>query len=147
LLENRILQFRRDRNLGAGRIQTELLRLNNDKLSLACIHKVLSGNKVNPMKQLKRKKKYKRSSRPIPGDSIQVDTCKITSGIYQYTAVDDCTRWRVLAICKRRTAKNTLVFIDKMIEEFPFPIQRIQSDRGREFFAHTVQKKHTQQKK
>ncbi len=28
-----------------------------------------------------------------------------------------------------------------MIEEFPFLIQRIQSDRGREFFAHKVQQK------
>jgi transposase InsO family protein len=28
-----------------------------------------------------------------------------------------------------------------MIEEFPFPIQRIQSDRGREFFAEKVQLK------
>lgn len=27
-----------------------------------------------------------------------------------------------------------------MIEEFPFPIQRIQSDRGLEFFAEKVQK-------
>lgn len=25
-----------------------------------------------------------------------MDTCKIAPGIYQYTAVDDCSRWRVL---------------------------------------------------
>ena len=31
-------------------------------------------------------------------------------------------------------------FIEKMIEQFPFPIQRIQSDRGTEFFAESVQK-------
>ena len=72
---------------------------------------------------------------------MQIDTCKIASDIYQYTAVDDCTRWRVLDIYKRRTAANTLEFIDKMVEEFPFPIQRIQSDRGREFFAVKVQEK------
>ncbi|MCF6777521.1 integrase core domain-containing protein, partial [Thiotrichales bacterium 19X7-9] len=58
-----------------------------------------------------------------------------------YTAVDDCTRWRVLEIYTRRTANNTLDFIDKMLEQFPFPIQRIQSDRGREFFAVKVQEK------
>jgi transposase InsO family protein len=46
-----------------------------------------------------------------------------------------------LALYKRRTATNTLSFIDMMIEEFPFPIQRIQSDRGREFFAYKVQEK------
>ena len=38
-------------------------------------------------------------------------------------------------------ANNTLKFIEKMVEEFPFPIQRIQSDRGLEFSAETVQRK------
>jgi transposase InsO family protein len=33
------------------------------------------------------------------------------------------------------------LFLDCAIEEFPFPIQRIQTDRGREFFAIKVQKK------
>ncbi|MDB6097282.1 MAG: hypothetical protein JWM09_1560 [Francisellaceae bacterium] len=48
---------------------------------------------------------------------------------------------RVLELYKRRTADNTLKFLDKMLEEFPFPIQRIQSDRGYEFFAEKVQLK------
>ena len=59
-----------------------------------------------------------------------MDTCKIALGIYQYTAVDDCSRWRVLEIYKRRTANNTLQFLDLLIEQFPIPIQRIQTDRG-----------------
>lgn len=70
-----------------------------------------------------------------------MDTCKIAPGIYQYTAVDDCSRWRLLEIYTRRTAENTLTFIDLLIEQFPFPIQRIQTDRGREFFAVKVQEK------
>jgi transposase InsO family protein len=32
-----------------------------------------------------------------------------------------------------------LLFIDKCVEEFPFPIQRVQTDRGREFFDLRVQ--------
>jgi transposase InsO family protein len=68
-----------------------------------------------------------------------MDTCKIAPGRYQYTAVDDCTRIRVLALYPRRTAGNTLLFIERVIEELPFPIQRIQTDRGREFFAYSVQ--------
>jgi len=135
-----IINLRSSRNLGARRIQSELFRLHEIKLSLASIHKVLTKHAVSPIKKLKRKNKYKRYSRPIPGDRIQIDTCKIAPGIYQYTAIDDCTRWRVLDIYKRRTASNTLEFLDKMVEEFPFPIQRIQSDRGLEFFAEKVQK-------
>lgn len=39
----------------------------------------------------------------------------------------------------RRTAKNTLNFVEATVEEMPFPIQRLQTDRGREFFASKVQ--------
>jgi len=74
-----------------------------------------------------------------------MDTCKLGPGLYQYTSIDDCTRYRVLRIYKRRTAANTLDFLDCVIEEMPFPIQRIQTDRGREFFAEKVQKKLMQQ--
>ncbi len=102
---------------------------------MLCLHQ------VKPLIKLKRKNRFNRYQRPIPGDRVQIDTCKIAPGLYQYTAVDDCSRWRVLALYKRRTATNTLSFIDMMIEEFPFPIQRIQSDRGREFFAYKVQEK------
>ncbi len=69
------------------------------------------------------------------------DLCKIASGIYQYTAVDDCSRWRALEIYKRRSANNTLQFLDLVLEQFPFAIQRIQTDRGLEFFAEKVQRK------
>lgn len=77
-----------------------------------------------------------RYSRPVPGERIQIDTMKIASGIYQYTAIDDCTRFRVLGIYSRRTAKNSVRFLEeRMIDEFPFPIQRILTDRGAEFFG------------
>lgn len=136
-----ILAFRKERNLGARRIKTELLRLHNYSLGLATIQKVLLEANVKPIVKLKRKKKFKRYQRPIPGDRVQADTCKIAPGIHQYTAVDDCSRWRVLKIYTKANGKNTLDFIETMVEEFPFPIQRLQTDRGREFFAEKVQKK------
>lgn len=98
-----ILDLRINRNLGARRIQTELIRLHNCSLFLASIHKALTSNQTPPIKKLKRKKKFKRYS--------------------------------------RRTATNTLHFLDLVLEQFPFPIQRIQTDRGLEFFAEKVQLK------
>lgn len=69
-----------------------------------------------------------------------MDTCKIAPKRYQYTAVDDCTRYRVLGLYSRRSGANTLQFLERLIEEMPFPIQRVQTDRGREFFAMSVQR-------
>lgn len=140
-LVSRILLLRSKLNIGARRIQLELFVQDGTRLSLASIHKALKQSDAKPIKKLKREKKFKRYQREIPGDRVQIDTCKIAPGIYQYTAVDDCSRWRVMELYKRRTSSNTLDFIDVMIEQFPFPIQRIQCDRGREFFAILVQEK------
>ncbi len=137
--ETLILELRKVRNLGARRIQSELVRLHQLSFSLATIHKVLTRNEIKPLKKIRKKTEFIRYDRPTPGDRIQMDTCKIAPGIYQYTSVDDCTRYRVLRLYKRRTAANTLNFIDCVIEEMPFPIQRIQTDRGLEFFAEKVQ--------
>ncbi len=138
--EELILKLRIKRNLGARRIQSELKRLHEISLAVASIHKVLCRHQVKPLVTFRRKTDFIRYQRPIPGDRIQMDTCKIAPGQYQYTAIDDCTRYRVLRLYSRRTAKNTLNFIEATVEEMPFPIQRIQTDRGREFFAIDVQK-------
>lgn len=138
--EQLILNLRHSRNLGARRIQSELRRQNNISLSLATIHKVLQKNKVEPVRKYRRKKDFIRYERPTPGDRVQMDTCKIAPGLIQYTAIDDCTRYRVLRLYSRCTAENTLDFVSCVLEEMPFPAQRFQTDRGREFFAEKVQK-------
>jgi transposase InsO family protein len=82
----------------------------------------------------------RRYSRPLPGDRVQVDTMKIAGERIQYTAIDDCTRLRVLGLYPRRTASNAAQFLEnRILEEFPFPIQRIQTDRGAEFFGTAFQ--------
>ena len=68
-----------------------------------------------------------------------MDTMKVAPGLYQYTAIDDCLRFRILGIYPSRSAESTLHFIDRVLEEMPFPIQHIQTDRGTEFFADSVQ--------
>jgi transposase len=45
-----------------------------------------------------------------------------------------------VAIFKRRSAANRLIFLEQMLEEISFPIKRIQTDRGAEFFAEKFQK-------
>ncbi|WAW08995.1 IS481 family transposase [Oxalobacter vibrioformis] len=139
--EEIILEIRRSRNLGARRIQAEIMRLHDLSLSLATIHKILIRNQVKPVLKIRKKAGFIRYERPIPGDRVQMDTCKIASGLFQYTAIDDCTRYRVLRLYSRRTAANTLDFIEHVVDEMPFPVQRVQTDRGQEFFAIKVQEK------
>jgi transposase InsO family protein len=140
--EQWVFLLRRKRKLGARRIKSELDRQYGCSLSLATIHKILKRANEPP---LKRKRPFRkgahRYNRPVPGDRIQMDVCKIAPGIYQYSAIDDCTRMKVLALYPRRSATYSLEFLEKVIEELPFAFQRIQTDRGREFFAFKFQER------
>lgn len=137
--EKRILALRSERKLGARRIKNELYRNHATHLGLATIHKVFTRNQVSPLRRKRRVKAWNRYERPIPGERVQMDTCKIAPGLYLYTAVDDCTRYIVVGLYPRRTAAHTLDFLERVFVEIPFAIQRFQTDRGREFFAYKVQ--------
>lgn len=140
--EKLILSLRCERKLGIKQLRNELIRQHDLTLSLDTIHRVLVRHDEQVLKRPRRRVRGKlRYSRPVPGDRVQMDVCKICPAVYQYTAIDDCSRYAVFAIFQRRTAANTLDFLDRVIEEMPFAIQRIQTDRGREFFAEAVQQR------
>ena len=140
--ETLILGIRRERRLGVKRIRNELQRLHAVRLSAATIHEVLARHGLNNLPTRQRTRhKPKRYDRPVPGDRVQMDTCKIRPGVYQFTAIDDCSRYLVAGLARRRSAAATLTFLDQVLEEMPFSVQRVQTDRGTEFFAEEVQRR------
>jgi transposase InsO family protein len=141
-LQGVILDLRRDRRLGVKRLRNELHRLHDVRLSATTIHKVLVRHRLSVLPARRRgRHKPKRYSRPVPGDRVQMDTCKIRPGLYQFTAIDDCSRFLVAGLARRRSATATLAFLDQVLDEMPFSIQRFQTDRGTEFFAEDVQRR------
>jgi transposase InsO family protein len=52
---------------------------------------------------------------------------------YQFTAIDDCTRIRVLRIYDRLNQQNAIRFPDYVLEKLPFQVEVIQTDHGAEF--------------
>ena len=137
-----VLRLRRERKLGIKQLRNELIRQHDLTLSLDTIHRVLVRHDEQVLKRPRRRVKGKiRYSQPIPGDRVQMDVYKIVPGVYQYTAIDDCSRYKVLSAFPRRATANTLIFLEQVIEEMPFAIQRIQTDRGLEFFAQAVQQR------
>jgi transposase InsO family protein len=140
--EKQILALRRERRLGVKRIRAELRRLHDVQLSPSVIHKVLVRHDLNVLPRRKRvRHKPKRYSRPVPGDRVQMDVCKIRPGLCQFTAIDDCSRYLVAGLARRPSAAAALAFLDRVLDEMPFAIQRIQTDRGAEFFAEEVQRR------
>jgi transposase InsO family protein len=140
LLE-RIGTLRRERNLGAQGIQNELRRLYATRLSSSTIHHALRDIDAKPLHRPKRPRKPKRYSRPVAGDRVQIDSMKVGPGLYQFTAVDDCTRLRVLGLYGDRTSASAAHFFEhRVLRELPFPIARVQTDRGGEFIGQPFMK-------
>ncbi len=113
-------------------------RQHNCFLSLETIHKVLARHPTPPVRRPKRPLVPKRYNMRLPGERAQMDTLKLAPGLYQYTFVDDCTRFLVAALYPRRTAAHTIEFLDQVLDHVPFPIQRLQTDNGTEFLAYKV---------
>ena len=53
--------------------------------------------------------------------------------LYQWTAIDECTRMRFVYGFEEHTPENSVKFLGMLIQAFPFKIQTIQTDNGTEF--------------
>ena len=132
--EQLILNIRSQFLFGQHRISTHLLRNFNIHLSPTTIWRVLTKNKIKPIKKYRKANEIKLYNRPIPGDRVQFDVTKIAKSCYQFTAIDDCTRMRVLRLYENKTAINAVSFLHEVLSSFPFNIIRVQTDWGTEFF-------------
>jgi len=72
-----------------------------------------------------------------PGALVQMDTKQVEVGpgkvVYQFGAVDYFTRKRVVALSPRLTSAQGSAFLRRVVAQFPFPVEAIQSDGGSEF--------------
>jgi len=82
-----------------------------------------------------------------PGQKVQVDVkyvpsyC-VTNGqkYYQYTAVDECTRWTYREMYDEHSTYSSAQFLMNLVIKCPFPIREIQTDNGTEFTNALLQK-------
>lgn len=101
-----------------------------------------TAHKLMEMKGKKRKtrqnKPYQRAS--YPGQKVQIDVkyvpreC-VTDGnkYYQYTAVDECTRWTFREMYAEHSTDSSKHFMLLLLQKAPFMIRMVQTDNGSEF--------------
>ena len=53
--------------------------------------------------------------------------------------VKRCTRLRTIRVYPNKKAESTIHFLGEILNTFPFPVQRIQTDWGTEFFNYDFQ--------
>ena len=137
------LYLRERYHFGAGRIADYLKRFHQVAIARSSVHRILGkhGMQRLPANQKHRphKQRWQRYEKPQPGHRLQVDVKFLEripgtrKRLYQFTAIDDCTRIRVLKIydaCNQRTA---IRFMDEVQRRLPFRVHVVQTDNGAEF--------------
>lgn len=139
----KIVYLRQHYHFGPLKISMYLKRYHDIEIGHSGVYRVLKRLELNRLPSSQRYKRHtqrwKRYEKPLPGHRVQIDV-KFIEPItgsrkkhYQYTAIDDCTRIRVLRIYPRNDQKTAIQFLDYVAEKLPFRIECIQTDNGAEF--------------
>ena len=78
-----------------------------------------------------------------PGQRVQIDVkfvpavCIVGEAkgrkFYQYTAIDEYSRFRYLEAFEEHSAYSSAIFLEHMLKAFPFKVECVQTDNGCEF--------------
>ena len=139
----KIVYLRQTYHFGPLRIKMYMERYHDISVNKSSIWKILKRLNMNllPANQryAKHTDRWKRYEKPQPGHRLQLDV-KFLERIkdsrkryYQFTAIDDCTRLRVLRIYDKNNQVAAIRFVDYVLSRLPFHTEVIQTDNGSEF--------------
>ena len=114
--------------------------------SLTSLWRVLKRRELIPIKPLNPKyipKPYERMC--YPGQRVQIgvkfvpDICIVGDAkaegrkFYQYTAIDEYSRFRYIEAFEEHSSYSSAVFLEHMLKAFKFHVEYVQTDNGQEF--------------
>ena len=142
----KIIWLRKHYHFGPAKIAMYLARYHDVTISTSGVWRILKRLQMNRLPASQRYQRHrihwKRYEKQRPGHQLQVDMKFIEplgqKGLrrkryYQFTAIDDCTRLRVLRAYPRCDQKTAIAFIDDVMAKLPFQVERVQTDHGAEF--------------
>lgn len=146
---SKIVYLRQHYHFGPAKISMYLARYHDVTVSRSGVWRILKRLDMNRLPASQRHKRHdrrwKRYEKQLPGHRIQIDIKfieplpgKASTGLrkkrfYQYTAIDDCTRIRVLRIYERNNQRSAIQFLDYVLAKLPFTVETVQTDNGSEF--------------
>jgi transposase InsO family protein len=145
---SKIVYLRQQHHFGPAKISMYLARYHEVAVSRSGVWRILKRLEMNRLPSSQRYKRHdrrwRRHEKQLPGHRVQVDVkfieplSKAAGGrrkkrYYQFTAIDDCTRLRVLRIYQRNTQKSAIQFMDYVLAKLPFTVEVVQTDNGAEF--------------
>ena len=140
---SKILYLRQHYHFGASRIAAYLRRFHEIAIAGSSVHRILTRHGMRRLpanqKHQPHGKRWQRYEKPQPGHRLQLDVKFLERipgtrrRLYQFTAIDDCTRIRVLKIYDACNQRMAIAFIDEVLRRLPFRVHVVQTDNGAEF--------------
>lgn len=132
---------------GFDGVYDELVDNYGYKRSVGSLYHVMKRLGLYGNKKPKKKGRKPQQLEPVmtPGEKIQIDVKEVPFSclrgkalqdgkhLYQWTAIDECTRIRYLYAYVEHTPENSVDFLRRLLKVFPYEIQTIQTDNGTEF--------------
>jgi transposase InsO family protein len=133
-LRRRLLALRQRTHLGPARLRALLVAHGRRHVpSVATIAKVLKAAGLT-RRHRTRPKRYRRVFVvPRPGELVQLDVKFVPylvegHRLYQFTAIDCCTRVRLVSFSDELSIAAGKVFAQYVLSTFPFPVRMVQTD-------------------
>jgi transposase InsO family protein len=140
---SKILYLRQNYHFGPAKIADYLKRFHGVSVAASSVHRILGKHGMSRLpanqKHRSHSKRWTRYEKPQPGHRLQMDVKFLEripgtrKRLYQFTAIDDCTRIRVLKVYDACNQSMAIQFVDEVLRRLPFRIHVIQTDNGAEF--------------
>jgi transposase InsO family protein len=150
----KIIHLRQHYHFGPDKIRMYLRRYHDIEITKSGVWRILKrldmGRLPGSQRYKRHDRRWKRYEKQRPGHHVQIDVKFVEplpgktgtvaakpvgrrGKFYQYTAIDDCTRLRILKIYPRNNQKTAIQFLDYVLSQLPFAVETIQTDNGAEF--------------
>lgn len=130
---------RRELGYAAARTRLWLQRVHQVRLAMGTIQRAFRDLGLPRLLRIRKRAPRQMTlfERPSPGECVQVQVdvkfAKLGARwAFQYTALDDCTRFRVLWLYPRVNPVSSVACLGELQRAFPFAMRRLQGDSGRE---------------
>ena len=139
----KIVYLRENYHFGPHKISMYLQRYHDITISPSGVWNILKQARHQPIVQLAALQApqgplealRETAPRPPSPDRRQVHRAPswLSKKYYQYTAIDDCTRIRVLRIYAQHNQKSAIQFLDYVLEKLPFQVETSRRTMGPNF--------------
>lgn len=151
----KIVHLRQHYHFGPEKIQMCLKRYHDVTIGKSGVWRILKRPNLGRLPASQRYKRHdqrwKRYEKQRPGNRVPIDVKFVEplpaaggaapapkpvgkrGKVYQHTALDDCTRLRIMKIHPRNNQKTAVEFLDHVLAQPPLAVETIQTDIDAEF--------------